>query len=366
MSLLFLEGFDQYDSSLTSANLEANLKKSWGPTNITTGSPDGEIVAGRHGGQAINGRVSTQYLTTNLLRDSSVEAEVFCGFAFKLIPDQPLFANAYPIYIMAGDQLQFSFRINQSGTLDAYRSTNAFLATSPTPIFQANMGWGYLEFRVKIHDTVGSWTVKLDGVTVWDSAATYDTRVDSQSVYWDSIRFFPGAIALDSVLDDIYICDSIGAANNTFLGDVVVENINPTAEGDTNAWTPSTGVDNSALVDEAQNITTAGLSETDYVDSNTPGDLDLYQYANLSTLASASAIHGVQVNTWRRITAEQPMDLIIKAKTGTTEADITETVRHDDSAPVFQRHAIFELDPDTAVAWTPSGVNGAQFGVEVG
>ncbi|KKK50416.1 hypothetical protein LCGC14_3125270 [marine sediment metagenome] len=38
---------------------------------------------------------------------------------------------------------------------------------------------------------------------------------------------------------------------------------------------------------------------------------------------------------------------------------------HDD-VNQFMEFAVFELDADTSVAWTVSGINGAQFGIESG
>lgn len=359
--LLFLESFDQY-GAISAANLADAMKDKWALADLTA-FDDGSIIDGRHGGKGITMGSANQFIRTRRLRDPTVEQDGIVGFAIKTRGGNSLGSNTSFLDIHAGGQDQLSFRINSSGTVTAYRDNLISLETSPGVIFDPNAGWYYVEIRFKIHNSTGSWTFKIDGQTVWTSS-THDTQANS-SVYWDSIQFNIGDIAEDTILDDIYICDGSGTQNNDFLGDTVVELIQPNSNGDASDWAGSVGGDHYTLVDDAQGVTSAGLSESDYIESSTPTHKDLFGYSNLSALASATTIHGVQVNTWRRITAEQPLDLDIIAKSVATESNVTDTVRHDDSAPYFMSFAVFEQDPNTATAWTSGGVDAAQFGVEV-
>ena len=174
-------------------------------------------------------------------------------------------------------------------------------------------------------------------------------------------------MADDTIYDDLYILDGSGSVNNDYLGPIVVESINPSADGASSTWTPSSGTNHAALVDDAQNMTGA-LNETDYIEGDTTGEKDLFTYENLASpgLGDSSNIIGVMVTTYRRITEAQPADLKIVARENGTEGTVTDTVRHDDDTLMFSNHAIFESNPDTATAWTAAEVDAAEFGVEVG
>lgn len=360
MSLLFIESFDWISTSITGANLQAVLKKRYDEATTTTGA-DASIVTGRRGGNAIQfGNVASQFFRTPTLRDADVDEDFVCGFAVKTPPI--FFSNSIFLSIMVGGSPQLVIRMELSGAVTARRNT-VFLETSP-PIFQVNR-WYYMEVKGVISTTVGSVVVKLDGTTVWSSATNLNTRNDT-TTFWDGLKINAG-MGANQTIDDLYICDTAGTVNNDFLGDTSVEHINPNAVGDNSAWTPSSAVDHYTLVDDGTARTTL-VDETDYVESGTTGQKDLFNYASLATgpgLGDATLIHGVQVNTWARITEIQPSDLIAKTKTGTTEAGVTKTIRHDD-VEQFMEFAVFELDADTGVAWTVSGINGAQFGIETG
>ena len=160
-------------------------------------------------------------------------------------------------------------------------------------------------------------------------------------------------------LDDIYICDTDGTTNNDLLGRVVIGGIFPSADGDASDWTPASGTDNSAMVDDIPTD-----DDTSYVENNIQGEEDLYDYADLSTITT-EPILGLQVNTDVRMN-EFPgdIDLYQTAKSGSTTSDGEAANIAMDDYEVTTR--ILETDPDTGSAWTTSGVNGAQFGIKVG
>lgn len=360
MSLLFIESFDWISTSITGPNLQTVLEKKYDQVNVTSGT-DASIVTGRRGGNALEGgSVNSQLIRTPVLRDSTVDKTFICGLAIKT----PLifFSTSPFLSVMTGGAPQLVLRMETTGAFTARRAST-FLETSP-PILQVNR-WYYLEAKIVISTTVGSVIIKLDGTTVWSSATNLNTR-DETGTFWDNLKINNG-MGVNQVIDDIYICDSNGTVNNDFLGDTSVEHINPNAVGDNSAWTPSSAVDHYTLVDDGTARTTA-VDETDYVSSGTLAQKDLFNYESLATgpgLGDASLIHGIQVNTWARLTEIQPSDLILKTKTGTTEGDVTKTIRHDDIEQ-FIEIGVFELDADTAAAWTVSGINGAQFGIETG
>lgn len=360
MSLLFMESFDWISTSITGPNLQTVLEKRYDQVNVTSGT-DATVATGRRGGSALQfGSLSSQGIRTPVLRDPTVDQDFVCGFALKT---PAIFLSSSPfLTVAAGGDPQLVLRMELSGAVTARRAS-VFLETSP-PILQVNR-WYYMEVKAVISTTVGSIVIKLDGTTVWSSATDLNTR-NNTTVFWDGLLINAG-MGTSQLIDDLYICDTAGSVNNDFLGDTSVEHINPNAVGDDNGWTPSSAVDHYTLVDDGT-ARTAAVDETDYVSSGTATDSDLFNYESLATspgLGDATTIHGVQVNTWARITEIQPSDLLAKTKTGTTEANVTKTIRHDD-VNQFMEFAVFELDADTVSAWTVSGINGAQFGIETG
>jgi hypothetical protein len=82
---------------------------------------------------------------------------------------------------------------------------------------------------------------------------------------------------------------------NDFLGDCVVECLLPqTGNGDLTDFTPSTGTDHGAMVDE-----NPPNDDTDYTTGDTAGQQDCYQYPSL---ALTGAILGIQTNLYAKKT----------------------------------------------------------------
>ena len=133
------------------------------------------------------------------------------------------------------------------------------------------------------------------------------------------------------------------------------DTLRPTADTAEADWTPSAGADHYAVVDEA---TING--DTDYVSAATPGALDLYEMSNLSF--TPDTVHAVQVTMVARKDDAEARQVRTKLKSGTTTADGTTQAMATSYLPYGD---LYETDPDTAMAWTPGGVNAMQVGIEV-
>lgn len=367
MALIWMDSFDYSDitPNISTNNAVWMLRRRYRFVDLTS-FEDGFMVTGAHGGTGLQTGHSNQFIRTKKLRDLTVDEEGIIGFRMKIHEDEAIKNNATWMCAYAGDRDQLCLRVNQNGSLSVYRDNSTFLETSDPGLFQPNEGWSYVEWKFRIHNTLGNWEFRKDGVVVWTSG-TYNTNVfGTQGVFWDNIAIWGAGVADDTIMDDMYVVDASGSVNNDYLGPIVVESLTPDADGDSSTWTPSSGTNHAALVDDCIDMTDA-LAETDYIEGDTTGDKDLFTYTNLSSpgLADASSIHGVQVTTYRRITASAPADLKIVAKENGTEGSVTETVRHDHTSRVFSSQVIFENNPDSASAWTPAEIDAAQFGVEI-
>lgn len=227
------------------------------------------------------------------------------------------------------------------------------LATS-TNIVSTRGIWAYVELKVTFDDTTGSYEVRVNGDT-WLSATNVDTKQSANTTANRVVLGRTGDNTSGTVdYDDFYVCDTAGSVNNTFLGDIGVAALFATGAGSSTQWTPSTG-SNYQNVDE-----TAPNDDTDYNSSSTVGQKDLIAMGNLG--GTVTTVLGVQVLRRSRKDDVGTRQLKTKIKSNTTEANGATT--SESSSYVYYRD-IFETDPDTSAAWTPSGVNGMEAGYEV-
>lgn len=334
--LLGIEGFEGFGTStgvapigLSRKYLDVNL-----PASMT-------LQNGRTGGIAlrlanVNTYVHTYALTTNDTLIIGLGARFLSFSATKLIS------------LYDGPTEGVNLRLKADGEFEVYRAGILLGTTSGAAIGIGN--WGHIELKVKVHDTTGTVEFRINGVAKI-SLTGQDTKVGTNA-YHDHVRFL-GAWEID----DIYILDSTGTVNNDFLGNMKVLGILPTAEGDNIDFTPSTGTNNAAMVDE--NPTD---DDTSFVEASGGGSKDLYQYGDVSGVGDLIA--GVQINTDVKETDATTFDLVTVCKSGTTESD--NVASPIGSTNYVTKTRIVELDPNTAAAWTAAGVNAAQFGIKIG
>jgi len=345
MSIKFLEGFANYGANDTNGTtLEARMRQHWDRAAVTFGGYETKIAAGRGGiGQSIYWGAGRDHYMKKFLPNS---ATWFVGFNYYV-----------PGYISHGDyildfyrwsDLQFRLATWNDGSIHVYRNS-VLVGNSAVNVLRGN-SWNHIELKLVCDNSAGSIEVRVNENVVINQSGI-DTAAESDGIINQIIlRAGYGG----SKVADFYIAD--GAGGQDFMGEHIVETIRPSADTAQADWTPSTGIDNYALVDDDY------PDDTDYVSSVTPGDKDLYDFGSLSDIQSG--IKAVQVSTLAMVSAATSQDLIPVVKSGTTEQDgATHRVSGVDA---LAYHDIYEQDPDTAVDWTTGGINAIQAGVKVG
>jgi len=347
MALLWIEGFETFGSSAGSA-----------PTGLGTkylqevSSANTILAAGRVSGFALkvsHGVSLPRIVTPNLGNHQTMVV----GFAYQ--PGDALGDNCRIVVFHQGSTEHFSLRVQTSGEVSVHLGTSATAVATSTGASLAPNTWSYIEFKVTIGNAgVGSYEVRVNGVNVL-SDSDQDTQ-NGGSAIADSIKFFgnsDSSSANRSAFDDIYILDDTGSENNDFLGSQKVVAIIPTAAGDDTDFTPNSG-NNYQAVDENGHD-----SDSSYVESGTSGHTDLYQFGDVSL----TDIKGVQINAVAKETDASPFSLNLLCKSDATL---------DSGSPLaiggttyVSRSRILEEDPDTSAPWTDSGIDAAQFGIEV-
>lgn len=340
MTLLFADGFDHYATT--------DVTKKWNLVYNTT-NPAITSSVGRRGSGAY---VATSFHGTVKTLPSS-SATMILGIAFK-----PSAFQGYTIFSFAeGSTLHLSVVLETSGKISIkrgiYNGTN--LATSATTLSTGT--WYYLELKATINDTTGATELRINGVADANLTLTgVDTRNGGTSGVVDTIAIgqYTSGIGSFGSYDDLYVCDSSGSTNNNFLGDVRIDTLLPTGDGNYTQFTPSTGSSHYALVDESTPNT------TDYNSDATSGDRDSYTFPDLTALVSQT-VYAVQINAAALKSDSGSRSLGTMSRLSGTDKDGSGAALG--TSQVYVRE-IQETDPASA-AWTEANVNAAEFGVKV-
>jgi hypothetical protein len=274
------------------------------------------------------------------------------GFAYKISALPAL--DMSMVQIWNASAAQISLTLSTGGALSVRRGglAGTVLVTTSTTISSAT--FYFIELKIVFHDTTGTYEVRIDGVN--EGSGTGADTVASGSAGWDSLVFgaSPTTHNENVDIDDLYVCDGSGGVEDTFLGDHRVVCIVASSGSGTNTdWTPSTGTDHGALVDENPPNT------TDYNSSDTSGDRDTYNFAAVGVAGTVKALQHVNLVS-AQVAGVRSVGPV--SRIGGVNYDGTGTVVGSDWT--FQRD-IKRVSPATSTAWTVSEIDGAEFGVKV-
>jgi len=246
-----------------------------------------------------------------------------------------------------------SLYMGTGGYVAAYRGDGTLLGTSASGLVTNNT-FQYVEFKAVLGDsTAGSFIVKLDGVVAL-TVSGVDTKNGGTKTVFDSFSFGRNNYGGFS-FDDVYCVNGDATAPNDFLGDVIVEAIDPTGAGTTANFTPSAGA-NWQNVDEHVED-----ADTTYNSSATVGNKDTFAYADLA--AASGAVKFVQATFSARKEGSVTTGLKQTCRSSGTEVDKAE---HTFAATYGSRPSdTWALDPNGGIAWTRSAVNAAEWGYKL-
>jgi hypothetical protein len=344
MALLWIDGFENYGTSVNVAPSPSGIVgRSYA---VVGGEGNMRVKAGRLSGSALQLRYdSTCYLSPAAL---TTNATMIIGCALR--------CGAWPwdTFLAMYDGITLGMNLRMvAGEIAVYRGSTLIATTVGAGI--SGNTWFYLEFKV-VCGTTGSYELRIGGVTMLINGSV-NTKAGSND-YHTTFRLI-GQSSSDVYamwFDDLYVADGSGASNNDFLGNVRVVTLRPDAAGGTTQFTPDSG-DNYARVNEA----ICG-DDSNYVEDGVADEKDLYNYGALGGVLSS--IKGIVITTDCRETDATNFDLKTPCKSGATESD--DAGQAVGSTNYVSRRRLMETDPNTGVAWTPTNLEVAQFGVKVG
>ena len=321
------------------------------------GAPVISAAAGRRGTGGLL-CPDNNYVATSLSKTlPSSQATLCLGFSFK--PSSVSYNATKSIASFTDSATpQCSLVMNADGTLSVTRGTGAATVLGTTTYTMSAGTTYYIEWKVTFHDTTGTAEIRVNGASVL-SLTSIDTKgTANASANGFMIGMDGGATNYQTfTYSDLYVTDTIGSANTTFLGDVRVDAYFPNGNGNQSDFvgSDSNSTDNYLLVDDA-----TPNSDTDYVESSTATAIDSYAITNMSY--TPSVIYGVQTN----ITAKKD-DAGARSIARLIRQGGTNYVGSD--AAIATSYAVYsqidEVDPNTSSAWSKAGVDTAEFGVKV-
>jgi hypothetical protein len=236
--------FDDYDLTGLQYEFTSNA-----PGNISLQS------SGRNGYCLRNSNNATYVYNTPIPEGA---ATVYFGFALRTAT----VSSAGTVFFQIGDGFRphLLFFLNTDGTVSAYRSGSSSwpyystaggtsLCTSTGTI--SNNTWMYFEAKATINNSTGEIAMRFNGSGTDDATGVYsgDTQ-NSGSALVRSICF-GGDTNSAYDFDDFYLNDASGSYCNGFMGNCRVDHHLPvTPDGANTGWTPSTGSDAYAVIDD--------------------------------------------------------------------------------------------------------------------
>lgn len=342
MTVVLIDGFD---------NLAANqfTAKGWSAnvSSVVAGNPDGNAARFSNVGA---GTPSKKSLPSNY-------ATVIVGIALRTDGLGP-FTTDTVLRLLAGStriaDLQLVL-VSGNHFLRVLNAAGSTVATATTTVI-ANSTWYYVEVKLTV-GTSGSVEVKVNGSTeIASTTGNFGTsNVDGIQLMNSNSN---GSTVVSTDFDDLYVIDTSASPNNTYLADAThtphVQTIYPTADGAHTGWTPDTGTDHFARVDE-----TPPDGDTSFVSASTVGTRDSYVFGDPTSL---TGIKCVQICAYARKDDVTGREIELVARPTSTDYD-------GPSQPLAQTYGFFldrrETNPDTSAAWTMTDIDGAEFGIKV-
>lgn len=340
MTLVYLDGFDNGD-----------FASRWTYTNsglAITAATDTPFAVGKclHRGQQ-SGTGNNSLVKRSL----PAMATFICGFWFRASSFQAATTIVAQVYGDTGSVIHTILAFDgTTGLFKLCRGTVAtVLATATDALVAGN--WYWVEWKATIADSGGIGIVKVNSVTEINFSG--DTKNAGTATNIDAIQLF-GTSGTNTGydIDDLYICNALGSANNDFLGQQRIQTLNPNAAGNDSGLTPTGSVNHYANVTDQNTATWNASSVATTRDT----------YALPDVVAGTGVVAGIQT-----VMAAQNSDAgagsmkAVVRSGGTNYYDTTQVL----TGSIVFSYGVRETDPATSAAWTASGVNALQVGAEV-
>lgn len=362
MALQFIDGFDHYylsnDVGFTGGT--AAITQKW-DTTLLAGEMYPQLNVGRFGKGALRVKSSAggAHVQKNV---PTPKDELIVGFAF--LPNATSAWITEIRFVFSTAEYLFMNLNMSTGTMSVVSSNGAVNTVTSAGVLTVGV-WSYIEFRVKVHSTAGEVEVYKDEVQKINltSVNTGTTGATIQNLRITSTN----NLQLEYI-DDLYLLDTTGATNNTFLGDSRIGTLNTSADGAINTFSRTSDnvgdTSNYLAVQDEDGL----LSDRDhsYVESGLIGASEAYTNKTLAAagILSISNIYGVQVVNNTKKTATGVLrfkdEMVIAGTVYDNGTEVTASTG-DYHMSTFIR----DTDPSDSAAWTEAKVDAVGSGFSI-
>lgn len=334
--LRFIDGFDHVDA--------AHVPEKWLMGNGLTGVG---IAAGRYGAFALS---MTQANSISKQFDGRVDW--FWGGSILWN------GQGEPFMTLAnGTGTLIALSTNGSGQIQVANRTTTLHAANSAVQVPTNV-WCTFEIYVLVSNSgsaTGQVIINIDGQTRLNLTSV-DTSNGVNNTQVNTLTYCGGGGPSNIRWDDLYIADSTGSRNNTFVGLTKVITVFPNANGSVNNFA-FTGAGNafSAVNENPPN------GDTSYISSNNNGDVQTFVF---DTIVDTS-IHAVQATFSQRKddAGFRKIQPVVRAS-GTVFPSGVDFLPYGASNYLIGTQ-IMETNPATSNSWSKSDINNDEFGIKV-
>lgn len=334
MALVFIDGFDHY----------SDIRDKYDSVN-SFNQPT--FVAGRFGGLAM--RRQDQNFQHQIDKDIGSQTEIYIGFAFNR--DGGTALDMFSI-LDTGGTARAAIGITANGAIQL--SAGGQVVTSADNVITIAQ-YAYVEARYVPKSVGGIFECRVDEVVVATINGDTTTGADDDI---RSIRIgITGGNFENHLMDDLYVLNTTGATNISYLGDSRIQTLRPIANGNTNDFTPTPTSTNFEAMDETQLD-----DDVTFVEA---GQLNAAEdYANAAIGLAPGPIFGVQATN-----ASKKTDAgTIKYKDEMVIGGVRFTNGIENipgSGGYFCTEFIRDTDPSDDATWTEAKVNAVGSGFTI-
>lgn len=343
MAIAFRDGMDSYT---TTADVTASGK--W--VQVASGWTY-NATAGRNGGGGLVFTSSSHFIATK----SGILAATECCYAFWLKISAPPAATTS---ILVPIDVNGNAPASGTGLLQVVLTSGVLrqVASPASTTFTGTTGvcdnqWHWVEVDIECALGNGATLIcYVDGVQQWSTGVS-----NVQALTIDHLQI-NGLASVTMTLDDFMVWNNTAGGpvfSSLPLGPRQITTLRPNADV-TQTFSRSTGSSNYSLVDEQT------LDTSDYVESGTSGDQDLYDFENFSV--SPAGITDVGWNGTLVNPNPGTINFQSSLKSGGNTSLGTSTI----TPSAYQNKQVsYGTDPATSAAWLASAVNSVQAGIKV-
>lgn len=247
-----------------------------------------------------------------------------------------------------------SIRLTTAGKLQVLRgggvgsgqASTTQIGSDSTNTIAINTGY-HVVVTVLVSNTVGTVTVTVNGSsTGWQALTGQDTQ-NGGAAQISAFGLGGNVAATPIYYDDVWLAA-------TDLGDCRVTPINAsTGDGTLADFTPSTGTDNGAMVDE-----NPPDGDTTYNSSTVITNRDTYNFP--ASGITGAMVHGVKLHNYCRKQDAGTVSMKPVIRIGGNNYEGAEQFLPTTYSHVTQQ---YDTSPATAAAWTVAEIDGAEFGI---